>query len=102
MAELVVVGAVSAGATDGGSASSLAPDGAAAEADSTDCAAADPEVARCTTTSRRKAARVADGTPSWRVAAWITTTVATADAAAISAICDHVRRTERSREIMAR
>ena len=48
------------------------------------------------------AASVAAGTPSRRMASWITTTVANADAAAINAICDHVRRTERIRAIMAR
>jgi hypothetical protein len=56
----------------------------------------------CTTTRRRSAASAAFGTRSCLVAAWITTAVANADAAAINAICGQVSRTERSRLIMAR
>ena len=55
----------------------------------------------CTTTRRLSADSSVYGTWSRRLLAWMTTAVANADAAAIIAICGQVRRTERSRAIMA-
>ena len=55
----------------------------------------------CTTTRRLSADSSVYGTWSRRLLAWMTTAVANAEAAAIIAICGQVRRTERSRAIMA-
>src|SRR5579862_5631042 len=101
VAESLVVAPESIGGLSAGGVSAMAACEELAAVDAVAVRAGVVAANVCTTTGARNAESVALGTLSRRVAAWITTAVANAEATAIIAMCAHVNLTARRRLIMA-